>query len=59
MEYPMVWQIRVQYANGNERVIWSFRNRESALKGIDVLYSQGYPMHMAYVVRSVDAPIAA
>ncbi|MBF2087319.1 MAG: family 2 glycosyl transferase [Synechococcales cyanobacterium K44_A2020_017] len=55
----MVWQIRVQYANGNERVIWSFRNRESALKGIDVLYSQGYPMHMAYVVRSVDAPIAA
>ncbi len=53
----MLWHICIQYADGREQVLWSFRNRESALRGVDVLYSQGYPMHIAYVVR--PAPIAA
>jgi hypothetical protein len=55
----MNWQIRVLYANGNEKVLWSFQNRESALKGIDALYENGYPMHMSYVVRPVELASAA
>lgn len=47
----MIWQLCIQYANGTERVLRSYRNREAALRSVDALYSQGYPLHIAYVVR--------
>ncbi|HEY9621945.1 MAG TPA: hypothetical protein V6C78_16430 [Crinalium sp.] len=47
----MVWQLCIQYANGTERVLRSYKNREAALKCVDALYSQGYPLHFAYIVR--------
>jgi hypothetical protein len=37
----MNWQVCIRYPNG----------QENALKRIDAIYSQGYPMHVAYVVR--------
>ena len=55
----MIWQLCIQYSNGTERVLRSYQNREAALKGVDVLYSQGYPMHVAYVVRHVALAVAA
>jgi hypothetical protein len=51
----MVWQLCVQYANGSERVLRSYKTREAALKCVDVIYSQGYPLHIAYVVRCAQA----
>lgn len=53
----MVWQICVLYANGTEKVLRSFRNRESAIRGIDAIYSAGYPMHMAYVIRPAETAL--
>lgn len=48
----MIWQLCIQYANGRERVLRSFHNRENALKWVDILYSvNGYPLHYAYIVR--------
>jgi hypothetical protein len=47
----MIWQLCVQYANGTEHVLRSYETREAALRSIDLLYSQGYPLHIAYVVR--------
>lgn len=47
----MNWQVCIRYPNGQEKAICSFQNRENALKRIDAIYSQGYPMHVAYVVR--------
>ncbi len=48
----MIWQLCIQYANGNERVLRSFKNRDIALRCVDALYStNGYPLHFAYVVR--------
>jgi hypothetical protein len=47
----MIWDVCVQYANGTKRVIRSYKNRETALKCVDAIYSQGYPLHLAYVVR--------
>ncbi|QZZ20116.1 family 2 glycosyl transferase [Leptothermofonsia sichuanensis E412] len=52
----MVWQICIRYPNGQERVLRDCRNREVALKYIDVIYSQGYPMHVAYIVRQAKTP---
>lgn len=49
----MVWQLRIQYANGTERVLRSYKCREAALRCVDQIYKFGYPMHFAYVVRSV------
>lgn len=48
----MIWQLCIQYANGNERVLRSFKNRETATRWVDALYHvNGYPLHYAYVVR--------
>ncbi len=47
----MLWEVCIRYPNGQERALRSFRNREVALKRIDAIYSDGYPMHVAYVVR--------
>jgi hypothetical protein len=55
----MIWQICIQYANGTERVLRSYRNRETALRQIDAIYLQGYPMHVAYVVRHAQVAQAA
>lgn len=55
----MVWQLCVQYANGSERVLRSYNNRETALRCIDVIYqTYGYPLHLAYVVRGIQASVA-
>jgi hypothetical protein len=56
----MMWQLRIQYANGTERVLRSFQNRETALRWVDRIYSYGYPLHFAYIVRPAptrSAPI--
>lgn len=50
------WNVCVLYANGKERVLWSFRNREVALRSIDALYGYGYPLHVAYVLRQTHRP---
>lgn len=50
----MSWQICIRYPNGQEKAICSYSSREVALKRIDAIYSQGYPMHVAYVVRPAD-----
>jgi hypothetical protein len=56
----MLWEIRVKYANGREQVLHSFQKHESAIRGVDMLYSKhGYPMHMAYVVRPARLSHAA
>lgn len=51
----MTWQICIRYPNGQEKAICAYKNREIALKRIDAIYSQGYPMHVAYVVRPIEA----
>jgi len=53
----MKWEVCVQYANGSKRVLFSYKNRETALRCIDAIYcNQGYPMHLAYVVRQTPLP---
>lgn len=47
----MIWEVCIRYPNGQERALRSYKNRETALKYIDAIYSEGYPMHVAYVVR--------
>lgn len=51
----MNWQICIRYPNGQEKAICSYKNRELALKRIDAIYSEGYPMHFAYIVRPEPA----
>lgn len=46
----MIWEVRIQYSNGTEQVLRSCKNRETALRYIDALYSQGYPLHVAFIV---------
>lgn len=49
----MFWEVCIRYANGNEKVIRSYKNRETALKCVDAIYNaQGYPLHLAYIVRA-------
>lgn len=51
----MIWQLCIQYANGTERVLRSYKNREAAVRTIDAIYNaQGYPLHLAYVVRQTQ-----
>lgn len=51
----MIWQLCIQYANGREKVLWSFQHRETALKYVDTLYNvNGYPLHYAYTVRHLQ-----
>lgn len=50
----MAWQICIRYPNGQEKPICSYQNRENALKRVDAIYSQGYPMHVAYIVRPIE-----
>ncbi len=52
----MTWQICIRYPNGQEKALCAYKNREIALKRIDAIYSQGYPMHVAYVVRPAQMP---
>lgn len=51
----MAWQICIQYSDGSEQVLRSYKNRETALKYVDALYARGYPMHYAYVARPATA----
>ena len=55
----MTWEVRVQYANGKEEVLRVYKSREIALKYVDLMYSQGYPMHLAFIVCPVDGTAAA
>lgn len=57
----MQWQLCILYADGSERVLKSYKNRETAVRCVDAIYLEGYPLHYAYVVReaSAIAPIAA
>jgi hypothetical protein len=50
----MVWQICIRYPNGQERALRSCKDREAALRCVDAIYAQGYPMHVAYIVRPAD-----
>uniref|UniRef100_A0A832H0P4 Family 2 glycosyl transferase n=1 Tax=Oscillatoriales cyanobacterium SpSt-402 TaxID=2282168 RepID=A0A832H0P4_9CYAN len=52
----MTWQICIRYPNGQEKAICAYKSRETALKRIDAIYSQGYPMHVAYIVRQIETP---
>ncbi|PSN13937.1 family 2 glycosyl transferase [filamentous cyanobacterium CCP5] len=47
----MFWELYRQHANGKEEVLRVFRDLEVALNCVDRIYQQGYPMHMAYLVR--------
>lgn len=51
----MIWQICIRYPNGQERALRCCKNREVALKYIDAIYSHGYPMHVAYIVRQAES----
>ena len=56
----MTWEVRTQYANGSEKVLRICKNQEIALRYVDFMYSQGYPLHFAYVVRLVtETPLQA
>jgi len=54
----MIWQLCIQYANGRERVLRTYKNREAALKCVDAIYTYGYPLHVAYVVRHAQVQMA-
>ncbi|XGV99361.1 MAG: hypothetical protein ACAF41_10550 [Leptolyngbya sp. BL-A-14] len=47
----MLWEVCIRYPNGQERALRSYKDREIALKRIDAIYSEGYPLHVAYIVR--------
>ncbi len=47
----MLWEVCIRYPNGQERALRSYKDREVALKRIDAIYSEGYPMQVAYIVR--------
>lgn len=47
----MNWNVCIRYPDGQERPLRTYKSREVALRKIDAIYSQGYPMHIAYVVR--------
>jgi hypothetical protein len=49
----MIWEVRVQYWNGSERVLRACKNQETALRYVDAIYSRGYPMHLAFIVFPV------
>lgn len=52
----MIWEVCILYANGKEKVLRSYRNREKALRCVDAIYhTLGYPLHLAYIVRASDA----
>lgn len=49
----MIWEVCIRYANGSERVLRSYKNRETALRCVDAIYNTwGYPLHLAYIVRA-------
>ena len=50
-EETMLWELCIQYANGTEQVLRAFRDLETAENCVDRLYAQGYPMHIAYLIR--------
>lgn len=48
----MTWEVCIQYANGTEKPLRSYGDREAALRCVDLIYvMKGYPLHCAYVVR--------
>lgn len=46
-----MWHLCIQYADGSERILKSYDKRETALRCVDAIYLQGYPLHLAYIVR--------
>jgi len=52
----MIWEVCIQYPNRKERILCSYKHRETALKHIDAIYAAGYPMHVAYIVRPAAMP---
>jgi hypothetical protein len=55
IEAGTMWEICVRYGNGDEQVLKTYRSREVALRQIDALYAHGYPLHVAYIVRSAKS----
>ncbi len=53
----MIWEVCIRYPNGKERALRSYKNREVALKHIDAIYADGYPMHVAYIVRPAEVAV--
>lgn len=50
----MLWEVRVTNAKGQAKPLAIYKNRETALRCVDALYSKyGYPMHLAYKVFPV------
>ena len=47
----MAWEVCVCYADGTEKVLRAFNNSEAARRCVDAIYSQGYPLHLAYRAR--------
>jgi hypothetical protein len=50
----MTLQLCIQYPNGAERVLKRYLHRDTAVRCIDAIYSQGYPLHIAYVIRQAQ-----
>ncbi|HIK19313.1 MAG TPA: family 2 glycosyl transferase [Leptolyngbyaceae cyanobacterium M33_DOE_097] len=46
----MTWQLCIQYPDGQRRSLRLYNNRERALRQVDAIYAQGYPLHVAYLV---------
>jgi hypothetical protein len=47
----MKWEVCIRFSNGQERALRWCKDREIALRYVDAIYAQGYPMHVAYIVR--------
>lgn len=55
----MRWELCIRYSNGRERPLYSYKSREVAIRQIDAIYSQGYPLHVAYTIRPQHTPSVA
>jgi hypothetical protein len=55
----MRWEVCIRFPNGQERALRSCKDREIALRYVDAIYAQGYPMHIAYIVRPAQPLEAA
>lgn len=51
-----MWEVCLRHGNGEEQVLNLCSSQELALKYVDALYSQGYPLHFAYIVRPARTP---
>lgn len=49
----MLWEVRVRNAQGKQKVLETYQNKETALRHVDAIYAKyGYPMHLAYFVSA-------